>query len=342
VRSKLTSFIFLVLIAVLSHCTTAYSFSALYVFGDSLSDTGRSPAPEQGYYEGRYSNGPLWVEYLSAELGITYNASNNFAVSGSTTADLMSQTTSLVPSTNLSTALFTVESGGNDFLDGAEADLSDSGWNSLVASGVSNITSTLNVLYTNGAREIIVGNLANIGQTPAAAAEPALFATYVDTKVALFNTQLHSSVTNFTKSHPGARIYLLDENTLLSQIIKTPASYGFTVTTNGALEDPHLTDKSVTGPGADYVFWDIIHPTTKVHALVSNLALQNVAVQLDFASNGTQLKLANLYPGLLYIVQTSTNLSAWSDYQTVTAMTNSTSVTLTNGSSSQTYFRVRY
>ena len=41
--------------------TTGYSFTALYVFGDSLSDTGRSPAPAPLYFNGRYSYGPLWV-----------------------------------------------------------------------------------------------------------------------------------------------------------------------------------------------------------------------------------------------------------------------------------------
>ncbi len=38
------------------------TFSALHVFGDSLSDTGNHPAPAGSYYDGRYSNGPLWVE----------------------------------------------------------------------------------------------------------------------------------------------------------------------------------------------------------------------------------------------------------------------------------------
>src|ERR1700720_1020420 len=67
-----------VLLALCLAATTGYSFTALYAFGDSLSDTGRNPAPGPSYYNGRYSNGPLWVEYLSAQLGLTYNSSNNF------------------------------------------------------------------------------------------------------------------------------------------------------------------------------------------------------------------------------------------------------------------------
>jgi phospholipase/lecithinase/hemolysin len=55
-------------------------FDALYVFGDSLSDTGNdliltkliglnpavppSESPHRTYYEGRFSNGPISFEYL--------------------------------------------------------------------------------------------------------------------------------------------------------------------------------------------------------------------------------------------------------------------------------------
>ena len=81
-----------VLLALFLTATTGYSFTALYSFGDSLTDTGRTPpSPPSSYFNGRYSNGPLWVEYLSAQLGLSYNASNNFAVSGSTTSNLLSQ-----------------------------------------------------------------------------------------------------------------------------------------------------------------------------------------------------------------------------------------------------------
>src|ERR1019366_7944801 len=59
------------LLTLFLNASTGYSFTALYAFGDSLSDTGRNPAgPATSYFNGRYSNGPLWVEYLSANLGL--------------------------------------------------------------------------------------------------------------------------------------------------------------------------------------------------------------------------------------------------------------------------------
>jgi thermolabile hemolysin len=333
-----------VLLAVLLTATTGYSFTALYSFGDSLSDTGRNPAPGSSYFDGRYSNGPLWVEYLSAQLGLSYNASNNFAVSGSTTSNLVSQIAGVVPSPNLHTALFTVWSAGNDFLQNVSLGVNDAGWSNVVATAVLNLTNAIDTLFTNGAREVIVVNLPNLGHTPAASSFPPGFPAYLDSKVALFNTALASAITNVMQRNPGLRIYPLDANSLFNSILSAPASFGFTVITNGALEDTNLTDKSFTGPGANYVFWDIIHPTTKLHALIASLAFQNVGVELNLARNGTNLNLTvlNLSPGLPYTIQSSPNLSAWSDYQTLTAAGTNATVTVTNMPGTNEYYRVRY
>jgi GDSL-like Lipase/Acylhydrolase len=65
------------------------SFDQLVIFGDSLSDTGNLSRalgglfPPPPYFNGRLSNGPLWLEYLAPELGISNVA--NFAFAGSTT-----------------------------------------------------------------------------------------------------------------------------------------------------------------------------------------------------------------------------------------------------------------
>src|ERR1700722_13156154 len=114
----------------------AYSFTALYVFGDSLSDTGRNPAPATNYFNGRFCNGPLWVEYLSTNLGLPYNPSNNFAISGSTTSDLLTQIAGLPASSNLSSGLFTVVSGGNDFLQNAGLGVNNAAWSNVVSNAV--------------------------------------------------------------------------------------------------------------------------------------------------------------------------------------------------------------
>lgn len=320
-------------------------YSAYYVFGDSLSDTGRNPpTPATSYYNGRYSNGPLWVEYLSADLGLTYNASNNWAYSGSTTVDLLSQITNVPASPALRTALFSVVSGGNDFFDNVNLGVNDSAWGLVVTDAVSNITLTVTTLYTNGAREVVVGNLASVGRTPAFNSAPAGYGAYLDTKVALFNTQLLSAMTNAMRQDSGLSIYLVNLNAGLSNVLSAPAAYGFTVSTNGALEDTNLTDKSFNGPGGDYVFWDTIHPTTKMHALTAVAVYACVGVQMNLARSGTNFNLTvnNLYPGLPYAIESSTNLSMWTTNLTFIATATNSVLSVTNKSSREAFYRVNY
>lgn len=81
----------------------ATAFTGLYAFGDSLSDWGSSPFsvlsiyklmdpdgcdpmhPCPPYYEGRYSNGPVAVEYLA--VSVAPANFYNFAVSGATSGN---------------------------------------------------------------------------------------------------------------------------------------------------------------------------------------------------------------------------------------------------------------
>src|SRR3954447_10512298 len=66
------------LVAIMSiQARSAPAFEHLVVFGDSLSDTGNA---------GRFSNGPVWVEYLADRLGLKLSPSqrggSNFAGRG--------------------------------------------------------------------------------------------------------------------------------------------------------------------------------------------------------------------------------------------------------------------
>src|SRR6185295_537402 len=87
---------------------SASAFDAIVAFGDSLTDTGNEPSEPYFHYEGRWSNGPLWVEYLSERLGFPYNSSNNFAHSGAQTDDTYKQVVAYVPSGDISNTLFVV------------------------------------------------------------------------------------------------------------------------------------------------------------------------------------------------------------------------------------------
>src|SRR5262245_27393617 len=72
--------------------TVAPAFSGLVVLGDSLSDQGRLFAatgglfpPDPPYFQGRISNGPVWIEDLAPQLGLSVSLANNLSVAGATT-----------------------------------------------------------------------------------------------------------------------------------------------------------------------------------------------------------------------------------------------------------------
>jgi hypothetical protein len=81
-----------------------------------------------------------------------------------------------------------------------------------------------------------------------------------------------------------------------------------------------------------------------VNALTAAGAFQAVSVQLNLPHNDAEsnLLVLNLYPGLPYTVQTSSNLLAWLDYQTITPTGTNATVTWTNGPKTQLFYRVKY
>lgn len=103
-----TLFLTGVFIASLSSPLAEAAYVSLYAFGDSLSDSGNMynaiwsmsggtvEVPPPPYHQGRASNGPVAVEYLATNLGLTAKpligsdgnidlAGSNFAVLGSAT-----------------------------------------------------------------------------------------------------------------------------------------------------------------------------------------------------------------------------------------------------------------
>src|SRR4051812_35629246 len=76
------------------------AFDSIYAFGDSLSDTGNIPAPAPDYFDGRFSNGKLWIEYLSPQLGFEYKRTNNYAQEGAPTSMVLLQASKFSPSGN--------------------------------------------------------------------------------------------------------------------------------------------------------------------------------------------------------------------------------------------------
>ena len=224
-------------------------------------------AQPPNYYPGHFSNGPLWIEYLSQQLGFAYNQANNFAVGGSKTADVYQMASQFVPARDVSKALFVVWAGGNDILVEIPNGYNELNWNSQILSSVSNLSNTVVTLHARGAHNIMVPDTADITRFPLMVGTPAVQAAYIRSKIQLFNQKLAVTISSLQARFPDSKIFGCDIYSGMNLVLSHPSTYGFTKTNVAALGDTQLPNKLFGGPGANYVFWDQVHPTTKMHSL---------------------------------------------------------------------------
>jgi phospholipase/lecithinase/hemolysin len=263
--------IFTALVAIILLASTAVaaasSYSAVIVYGDSLSDngnlfaatipfTGGTPPPP--YYMGRFSNGPVAVEQLAGLLG---SPLLDFAFGGATTglgnqADGGTQTTlgplgipgmlaelaHFPPPASLTpTALFVVWGGANDFEIGGS-----------VTVAIADIDAIVAQLQALGATHILVPGLPDLGLTPEFYGQPSATLYSEQFNAGLLAT-LPSGVTYFNTFG------------LLNSIVADPAAYGLTNVTQSCFDG---VDAPCSNP-SQYLFWDDIHPTTTVDAILA-------------------------------------------------------------------------
>ena len=241
-------------------------FSQMFIFGDSLSDTGNAFSLTAGQFpenplsfEGRFSNGSIWIESLGSSLDLNPTAfftnfsvspdGANYATGGSLSGDqnlldnfplgLQQQLESFISpllatdSSANSEALYTIWTGANDYL--LEplsmlglASQSDTPLNPDTT--VNNITNSIEALYNVGARNFLIPNLPSLGITP--------LATFTGTSEMLnqltdeHNQKLELAIAELEQSLSEATITLLDVNSILDEIIDNPSQFGFTNVTD--------------------------------------------------------------------------------------------------------------
>jgi phospholipase/lecithinase/hemolysin len=172
------------------------SFSRVYVFGDSLSDTGNFGTFVGGlpfpFYMNRISNGPVAVDVLAARLGLTANASlhvlgldvgSNYAVAGANAIgneiqDLSNQILGFQVNHGFvapSEALYVMFIGGND-IRSARGGASFAQAKLMVQAAANEVRQAIETLAQAGARSFLLVNAPNVGAIP----ETRLFADAIN------------------------------------------------------------------------------------------------------------------------------------------------------------------
>ncbi len=313
-----------------------FPYNALYAFGDSLTDTGREPAEPTLHYEGRWSNGPLWVEYLSQWILGVYSPDNNFAHSGAQTDDTYQQVLVFNPTNAIDQALCVVWAGGNDFLQEYDKHwFDDASWDQQINYSVTSLSNAVINLYDKGARFILVPNTVDVTRIPLLNQLPGLLRDYLRGKVQQFNGQLIAALTQVQSARPALNLFQFDCYSQVNSLIVNAANYGFTETQLDVLSDVSLLDKSFDGPGSSYVFWDPIHPTTRAHRMVAGWFQRLVyplpsGVSVRLSQGQPELVLNGLSVGSRYLIRGTTDLINWMTNQAITAESPTATLSLTN------------
>jgi outer membrane lipase/esterase len=282
-------------------------FSDLYVFGDSLSDSGNnalvigsnptqvitdnSYIPVRPYGSGDYSNGPVWVNSFADALGLTSYADpslaggGDYAYGGARTIvngtggklkfppSALAQVSGYMSgvSTAPSTALYVIAIGSNDAFYASSLIEQGAPKVSTIAKAARSYAAGVGVmvdaLKAKGAEHIVVWDTPNIGATPSALA--ADISTPGTSQLdTTIATWFNKALSKRLASESGVTTF--DVFGIVNGIVADPGAYGLT----------NVTDACGALAGCDpsqYLFWDGIHPTSAGHAIITQAMLDSVS-----------------------------------------------------------------
>ncbi|WP_186645736.1 SGNH/GDSL hydrolase family protein [Fluviispira vulneris] len=265
------------------------------IFGDSLSDNGnyfqasassanRMPLPP--YFNGRATNGFVWSEYFAKSIDAKLI---DFAFLGAMTSGinarypfaipLLTQVENYIPKlksggVNPANTLFVVWAGSNniftlDFDKPIES--IKSLWNLSF-----DVVNSIRLLKDNGALNILVANLPDLGKI-------ALNNEVEEYRKLSFMLSLISRTENLAvktrvlrlnenKKIKEFKLIYFDAKELLEKIRLNPNQYNIKNSEKacylGVPSTPANPNVACQNP-RDYLFWDLVHPTTRVHCIAA-------------------------------------------------------------------------
>jgi outer membrane lipase/esterase len=264
------------------------TYDSLYVFGDSYCDVGNIYAatggaePAAPYYNGRFSNGPIWLDHVAGFLGLPLTASllggTDYAFGGAWVTAPQPIPGGFIPSVPQQvglylqhhggkadpSALYIIEGGGNDILDTANGTPGSLAYQIAVG-----IVESEQMLRQAGAKHFVIPNLFNVAILPAAAGNT-VFAAAASTATDKYVNELLAPEQNL----PGVHILRMDVFSLMNAVGKDPTHFGF-----ADLTDPCLTTALCADPDHT-LFWDTHHPSEFGHVFFA-VTLENVMVKQD-------------------------------------------------------------
>ena len=273
------------------------TFDQIVVFGDSLSDVGNLhsdrphvAAPDPPYSDGRFSNGPNWVDRLAEHLGAERPLASelggkNYAWAAATARDDLNWFFDLEPDFSVPSIpdqvseffedggpqgnqLFVVWAGHNDIWPkyGDDRDVEKS---------VSVLTSQLTRLLDSGIQHLIVPNLTiheRIGPEV----------------VPDFNSKLADQISELRVAYRSTTIYEFDHSAFMDAIVSDPTMFGITEPIAPACRDCWGgPGKEIVANPDEHFFWDRHHISAKGNQLLADEVYRQFFSRLgDFDLDG--------------------------------------------------------
>jgi outer membrane lipase/esterase len=290
-------------------------YNRTIAFGDSLSDNGNLfknlGTPGSPYFNGRFSNGPTWIELLSnpAKSGNPGSSMDTFwspplfsgvPNTGSTNQNVNAaiggaQTVSGFPpsvQTQINTFhaaggtfgpndLVSIQGGANDFFAffGSFTPSNPPTQAQIVGTSVTiatNEASNIALAIADGAKTIIVSNLPNIGATPRSIEQGPLAQQGGLLATVTYNTTLNSATQQLAALNPKVNLVQMDWFGVSNVINANPAAFGLNPAFIG--QSCLVGSPPTVNPNCDpknpvgFAFWDSVHPTEAVHQLLARYA----------------------------------------------------------------------
>jgi outer membrane lipase/esterase len=269
----------------------ATHFNGVFVFGDSLSDSGnlalaipnRSGPPTDNLYipgapyatSNRLSNGPVWVEIAAPTYGFSAVPSllggSNYAFAGARTSggavpSLQTQFGMYTSARAISAdALYVIAGGGNNARDAFSPILGCAGnpacifpiISSTATQFAADINAIVETLESGGATHILVWNVPDIGKTPAVMG---LGGAALGTLIA---STMNDALELVLADDP--HVHIFDVFQLVNDVVS--GGFGFANVTDACGAPINNCDPATA------FFWDGIHPTTAGHAVLAQAIL---------------------------------------------------------------------
>ncbi|MCB9854039.1 MAG: SGNH/GDSL hydrolase family protein [Phycisphaerales bacterium] len=274
-----------------------HAFSALVVFGDSLSDNGNltgelNLVPPPPYAPGRYSNGDIWIDHVARHFDLpadpAYLGGTNFAHGGAGTSRGATNIRGAAVGFNLreqvnwyldlyepqGDELFIIWSGGNDLFDLLGGDHGET-----PEDAAANVAIAATVLYDAGARRFFIVTAPDLSVTPryrGTSREQLAHDMTIE-----FNSALMTHVDQLA-SLRDIHVTCLDAAPIVRDLVEHPPA-DITNTTDPAWSGDlfgYLGDGEVAANPDAYLFWDRQHPTRMGHAFIADIAIATIEQSL--------------------------------------------------------------